>query len=128
MSKDSPSWPALGAEPRSWTPTAGFGIRADRNPGSQTYRAAIVPAIAKLTPQVSSETMSAAEDAALSLSRLDAELGVKQPNVYPQLRALEEAGILTSKNEHQLGPFWRSDEILSAIDRFAERAGRRSLD
>lgn len=53
------------------------------------------------------------------------ELGVQQPNVYPPLRALVEAGIVKSKAEHQLGPFWRSDEILSAIDRFAERAGRR---
>lgn len=55
-----------------------------------------------------------------------AELGVQQPNVYPPLRALVEAGIAKSKNEHKLGPFWRSDEILSAIDAFAERAGRRS--
>lgn len=53
------------------------------------------------------------------------ELGVQQPNVYPPLRALTEAGILQSKSEHRLGPFWRSDEILGAIDRFAERAGRR---
>lgn len=54
------------------------------------------------------------------------ELGVKQPNVYPPLKALVEAGIVKSKREHGLGPFWRSDEILSAIDGFAERAGRRS--
>ncbi len=53
------------------------------------------------------------------------ELGIQQPNAYPPLRALVEAGILKSKAEHQLGPFWRSDEILSAIDRFAQRAGRR---
>ncbi|WP_440709886.1 Fic family protein [Herbiconiux sp. YIM B11900] len=54
-----------------------------------------------------------------------AALGVKQPNVYPALQALTEAGILKSKAEHRAGPFWRSDEILGAIDRFAERAGRR---
>ncbi|MEE6281580.1 Fic family protein [Georgenia sp. MJ170] len=53
------------------------------------------------------------------------ELGVKQPNVYPPLRALVEAGIASSKAEHRLGPFWRSDEVLAAIDRFADRAGRR---
>lgn len=52
-------------------------------------------------------------------------LGVKQPNVYPPLHALVEAGILKSKAEHQLGPFWRSEEVLAAIDQFAERAGRR---
>lgn len=53
------------------------------------------------------------------------ELGVQQPNIYPPLRVLEEAGIVRSKKEHRLGPFWRSDEMLDAIDRFAERAGRR---
>lgn len=56
-----------------------------------------------------------------------AELGVQQTNVYPPLRALVEAGIVKSKTEHQLGPFWRSDEVLAAIDAFAERAGRRSV-
>ncbi len=53
------------------------------------------------------------------------ELGVQQPNVYPPLRALVEAGIAKSRNEHRLGPFWRSDEVLAAIDDFARRAGRR---
>lgn len=51
------------------------------------------------------------------------ELGVKQPNVYPPLKTLVDAGILKSKAEHKLGPFWRSDEILEAIDEFAKRAG-----
>lgn len=54
-----------------------------------------------------------------------AELGVQQPNVYPPLTALVEAGIAKSKAEHQLGPFWRSDEVLAALDQFARRAGRR---
>jgi Fic family protein len=54
-----------------------------------------------------------------------AELGVKQPNVYPPLRALVDAGILKSKSEHQLGPFWRTDDVLAAVDGFAKRAGRR---
>jgi len=55
-----------------------------------------------------------------------AELGVKLPNVYPPLRALVDAGILKSKAEHRLGPFWRTDEVLAAVDRFSKRAGRRS--
>jgi Fic family protein len=53
------------------------------------------------------------------------ELGVKQPNVYPPLRALADAGIVVSKSVHGIGPFWRSDEVLAAIDGFAKRAGRR---
>ncbi|MGO1318323.1 MAG: Fic family protein [Cellulomonadaceae bacterium] len=55
------------------------------------------------------------------------ELGVQQPNIYPPLRALVDAGIATSRSEHRCGPFWRSDEVLGAIDAFAERAGRREV-
>ncbi len=62
----------------------------------------------------------------LNSSAAAEELGVKQPNIYPPLRGLVSAGIAKSKAEHQLGPFWRSDEVLAAIDAFAERAGRRS--
>jgi len=61
----------------------------------------------------------------LTAAAAAAELGVQQPNVYPPLAALVDADILKSKAEHQLGPFWRSDEILAALDRFAQRAGRR---
>lgn len=53
------------------------------------------------------------------------ELGVRQPNIYPPIRTLEDAGVLTSGKEHGLGTFWRSDEILAALDSLAERAGRR---
>lgn len=53
------------------------------------------------------------------------ELGIASQNVYPPMRALQDAGIVTSRHEHGEGPFWRSDEVLAAIDAFAERAGRR---
>ncbi|MFC5433514.1 Fic family protein [Microbacterium suwonense] len=53
------------------------------------------------------------------------ELGIQRPNAYPPLQALVDAGILTAKTEHNLGPFWLSTEILGAIDAFAARAGRR---
>ena len=61
----------------------------------------------------------------IDASTAAAELGIKPPNIYPPLKALVDAGILKSKAEHGLGPFWRSDEVLAAIDRFAARAGRR---
>lgn len=66
-----------------------------------------------------------AERPVIDSATVAAELGVKQPNVYPPLKALVDAGILKSKDEHKLGPFWRSDEVLKAIDDFAKRAGRR---
>lgn len=62
----------------------------------------------------------------VTASAAASHLGVKTPNVYPPLRALSEAGIVRSKDEHGLGPLWRSDELLDLLDRFAERSGRRS--
>lgn len=55
-----------------------------------------------------------------------AELGVRPQNVYSLMRDLTEQGVLNAKTEHRYGTLWRSDDILHAIDRFAERAGRRS--
>lgn len=61
-------------------------------------------------------------DAALIAS----ELGIRPQNAYPLLRDLVEQGVLSAKAEHRVGTLWRSDEILHAIDHFAQRAGRRS--
>lgn len=61
----------------------------------------------------------------LNASTAADELGIRRPNVYPPLNALVSAGILKSKHEHRQGPFWRSEEVLDAIDAFASRAGKR---
>lgn len=53
------------------------------------------------------------------------ELGIRTQNAYPLLRDLTEKGVLTAKNEYQVGTLWRSEEVLHAVDRFAKRAGRR---
>ena len=54
--------------------------------------------------------------------------GVSQPAVDRALRQLSEAGILTSKNEHgaerRRDVVWRADEVITALDAFAERARR----
>jgi Fic family protein len=55
-----------------------------------------------------------------------AHLGVTPTNAYPFLRSLTDAGILKAKAEYRMGTLWRSDDILGALDRFAERAGRRT--
>ena len=55
------------------------------------------------------------------------DLGVTLTNIYRDLHALRDAGVLQSKSEHRGPLVWRASEILAAIDAFAERAGRRSL-
>lgn len=53
------------------------------------------------------------------------ELGIRPQNAYPLLRELSDQGVLSGKADHRAGTFWRSDEILKAVDEFATRAGRR---
>lgn len=53
-------------------------------------------------------------------------LDVAAPNVYPNLRKLEEVGIFKKKSEYKIGQVWRADDILAVLDQFAERAGRRA--
>lgn len=54
-------------------------------------------------------------------------VGIARPNAYPPLRQLEADGIVQSRREHALGDsLWRADDVLAALDRFAERAGRRA--
>ena len=54
--------------------------------------------------------------------------GVSQPAADRALRQLSEAGIVTSKNEHggdrRRDVVWRSDEVITALDEFGERARR----
>jgi Fic family protein len=52
-------------------------------------------------------------------------LGIAAPNAYPHLRKLVELDILQQKTEYKMGQVYRSDDVLRAVDHFAERAGRR---
>lgn len=52
-------------------------------------------------------------------------LGIAQPNVYPLIDQLVAAGILTPTSDRRRGRTWRSTEVISALDGFARRAGRR---
>ena len=61
----------------------------------------------------------------LNATVLAAEMGVVTRNVYPHLQKLVDAGILLSKNEYRHGVLYRNDEVLSALDEFAARSGRR---
>ncbi|HXH36009.1 MAG TPA: hypothetical protein VNJ54_16645 [Plantibacter sp.] len=55
------------------------------------------------------------------------QLGIGVTNIYPHLRRPVDHGVLRQHSEHRIGQVWRADDILGALDRFAERAGRRHL-
>lgn len=56
-----------------------------------------------------------------------AELGVGPTNVYGPVNALITAGILLESTNRKRGKVWRAPEVITALDAFAARAGRRSL-
>ena len=78
MSSESTSnWPSVGTVEVPWVredsaPTSRRQILKHRGP----YRAALVPSISTLQVQISAETLSLAEDAAIELARFDAEVGL----------------------------------------------------
>lgn len=54
-----------------------------------------------------------------------AQTGLALPNVYRTLAPLVEAGVLVAFTDKKRNQLWRAPEILNALDRFADRAGRR---
>jgi Fic family protein len=54
------------------------------------------------------------------------ELGVAPQNTYRSLRPLVDAGVLVEFSDRKRNQLWRAPEVLEALDRFAERAGRRA--
>jgi len=77
MSSDQPSWPAVGEHELTWVPTlpADLVPRAVRQRHTGPSRAAVVPSIASLTPQVDGPTAALADEAAREIARFDAQVG-----------------------------------------------------
>ncbi len=73
----TPSWPAIGHETLEWTSrSASFGPRAARHAAARaTYEAAVPPRITDLSPVVSPEVATLADEASTALAVFDAELG-----------------------------------------------------
>jgi Fic family protein len=72
-------WPALGWEERPWVPRISRDLvsRAAAARHAGAYRAAVVPEIAELQPQLHGEILALAEDASNAIARFDAEVGAE---------------------------------------------------
>jgi Fic family protein len=72
------AWPSLGFEDAVWDvhPVSGMS-RVERRWVGRPYRAAVVPPIATAQVVLSSEALAEAEEAAVELARLDAEMGTE---------------------------------------------------
>lgn len=53
--------------------------------------------------------------------------GIEERNAHALLSKLRDAGILTSSKDIGVGTVWRAQEVLDAIDGFAQRSGKRRL-
>lgn len=53
------------------------------------------------------------------------EFGIPHQNLYRSLEPLVDAGVLVEFTDKKRNRMWRAPEVLTALDRFAERAGRR---
>jgi Fic family protein len=56
---------------------------------------------------------------------LEERLGLAPATIWRQMKVLEEAGVVKGFDKFKRGRHWRSDEILTALDAFAARSGRR---
>jgi len=61
----------------------------------------------------------------LDATSIARSLGIAPSNVYAPITPIIEAGILTQTNDRKRGQIWRSTEVLTALDAFAARAGKR---
>lgn len=95
-------------------------IRATRARWSEVVSARSDSAVWKVLDLVARQPV-------VSAALVGVELAISPTNAYRHLDRLAEAGVLKAKTEYKVGRLWRSDEILRALDAFAERSGRRSV-
>ncbi len=63
----------------------------------------------------------------INAAAVAAHLGVASQNAYRTMRSLLEAGVVVASNDHVRGVGWRAPEVLTALDQFAARSGRRTV-
>lgn len=61
----------------------------------------------------------------VNVDSIATSLGIVPSNVYAPLEPLLGAGILTPSHDKRRGQIWRSNEVLTALDEFAARVGKR---
>ncbi|MBT2513405.1 hypothetical protein [Arthrobacter sp. ISL-30] len=54
---------------------------------------------------------------------LESRLGLAPATIWRQMQVLEDAGVVQGFDKFKRGRHWRSDEILKALDAFADRSG-----
>ncbi|AND17355.1 Fic family protein [Rathayibacter tritici] len=94
----------------------------------EEVRAGWIDRIGGLRPHHSARRVAdlALEQPVLSSTLVAERLGISAAGTYRALDALTEVGVLRTANSYRRNRLWIADDVIRALDAFADRAARRS--
>ncbi|MEN2739159.1 Fic family protein [Microbacterium sp. X-17] len=113
---------------RSFTEAAGFAVRTGRQLATAIgeIRARWGEALTGLRSDSSARRVLALalEQPVLNAAVVEARLGLSAPGAYRAFDALVDRGVLRSANSRKRNRLWIADDMIQALDAFADQAAR----
>lgn len=114
---------------RSFTDAAGFAVRTGRDLAAQieAVRTRWDAELRGVRSDSSARRVAllALEQPVLNAAVLQNRLGLSAPGAYRAFDVLVDRGILRAANSRKRNRLWAADDVIRALDAFAERAARR---
>ncbi|MGH1523436.1 Fic family protein [Leifsonia sp. L25] len=115
---------------RVFTEAAAFAVRAGRDLASAIdgLRSRWEEALTGLRSDSSARRVAtlALEQPVLNAAVVEARLGLSAPGTYRAFEALVDRGVLRPANSRKRNRLWIAEDMIRALDAFADRAARRS--
>ncbi|GAA4152000.1 Fic family protein [Leifsonia shinshuensis] len=115
---------------RAFTEAAGFAVRAGRDLAAaiDELRSRWEEMLTGLRSDSSARRVAALalEQPVLNVAVVEARLGLSAPGTYRAFEALVDRGVLRPANSRKRNRLWIADDMIQALDAFADRAARRS--
>ncbi|QNE34884.1 Fic family protein [Leifsonia shinshuensis] len=116
---------------RAFTEAAAFAVRTGRELATSIaeLRARWEDALIGLRSDSSARRVAvlALEQPVLNAAVVEARLGLSAPGTYRAFEALVDRGVLRPANSRKRNRLWIADDMIQALDDFADRAARRSV-
>ncbi|MFE4951524.1 Fic family protein [Leifsonia sp. NPDC056665] len=114
---------------RSFTEAAGFAVRTGRQLATAIaeLRTRWEEALTGLRSDSSARRVAALalEQPVLNAAVVESRLGLSAPGAYRAFEALVDRGVLRSANSRKRNRLWIADDMIQALDAFADQAARR---
>lgn len=115
---------------RAFSDAAGFAVRTGRELATAIaeLRSRWEDALTGLRSDSSARRVAALalEQPVLNAALVEARLGLSAPGAYRAFEALVDRGVLRPANSRKRNRLWIADDMIQALDAFADRAARRS--